>query len=483
MSDVEECRRSPSLPRLPPELAPIILHQVPDALTLRNLILSSPSFYHGFCSSPKSILAAVLLNEFGPRLLPVALAAYEASHLSEAGFDSARHDLLSAMQNIPRVPDKWTFTDSIALSKVHGDVDYFASEFASTFNQPSKEAILIDGEPATRTEMERIRIALFRFELYCNLYRSSPNLSTSKQQRPSWDERKEQFLDRFSPWENEQLFTMYEYLLKRMSIGWSAFGSNGTFSLTCLAFKDVAEHDVLWGKHRIRDGRCYKEHCLSLGLAWLHRLATAATYDERYKLLAPETGESKPDFLWKTVAYPQQDAQYNSIELEEFTELTVLDHVNPSFFEDLDIGPFTAWWWAYKSSTDAVTYALHELKPLRKMGYIMFDIDRLRRRGMLDSPFDPVYQSQEKFQEKKAARIRKRERLEHSCRKRSEIYDAGGRGYWSEDDESKLIWGIPRPEDGIELTLPGWGYLDYWKDGILVDRERWDLYMTGDDDL
>ena len=93
-------------------------------------------------------------------------------------------------------------------------MEFFASEFAAHWNEPVDDAIAVDNEPVTRTEMERIRRALFRFELYCNIFLKSLD-------RPGPDERKELFLDRFSPWENEQLVTMYEYLLQRMSIGQS----------------------------------------------------------------------------------------------------------------------------------------------------------------------------------------------------------------------------------------------------------------------
>lgn len=92
------------LPNLPPELAPLILCQAPDALTLRNLLLTAPSFYHGFFATPGPILKAVLTNEFGSRLLPDALATYQALHVSEAGFDNTRDELLSAMQNVPQIP-------------------------------------------------------------------------------------------------------------------------------------------------------------------------------------------------------------------------------------------------------------------------------------------------------------------------------------------------------------------------------------------
>lgn len=90
--------------------------------------------------------------------------------------------------------------------------------------------IPIDNEPATPTETQRIRTALFRFELFCNLYRKSPNLPEWKQERPSCSERKEAFLDKFSPWENEQMFTVYEYLRKLVTLGWYVYKITAQFT-------------------------------------------------------------------------------------------------------------------------------------------------------------------------------------------------------------------------------------------------------------
>ena len=236
------------------------------------------------------------------------------------------------------------------------------------------------------------------------------------------------------------------------------------------AFDDVAEHDVLWGKHKIGFSPNHKEHYVSLGLAWLHKLAIASTYDERYQLLAPETGEQDPDFMRKTIVGAHDEVI--AIQLPEVTEHTILNYVRPSFLYEPDTGPFTAWWWAYKNDLDYFMYASSELKALRSTGFIMFDYDRIQRRNLLEITFDPYT----RFHEEKVASIRRDENLKWSRCKRSEIYDRGGRGYWSEDDDSKLIWGCSRPQEGIELTLPGWGYLDTWENGVLIDRERWDLY-------
>lgn len=182
----------------------------------------------------------------------------------------------------------------------------------------------------------------------------------------------------------------------------------------------------------------YKSHYLSHGLGWLRELDSAVTYSERCQLLNPEAGEHDSDFLGETFELSQEGTYFT---LSDFTEHTVLEEVHPPFMQDPDAGPFTAWWWAYKGYVgDYSTYSDPQLAQLRKMGYVMFDQDRLRRRKMLQSEyFEPVYDWQEAHGASLLLRMKKRE---ESRRKRSEIYDRGGRGYWAEGDESGLIWGF-----------------------------------------
>lgn len=284
--------------------------------------------------------------------------------------------------------------------------------------------------------------------------------------RPDADERKELFFDKFSPWENEQFITIYEFLLHRLSI----------------AFIDVAAHDVLWGKHEIPYNQdltppfknVFKEHCLSLGLSWLRRLAMADMYDARYQLLAPETSEQDPSFLY--TMFDVYDYLKDRIMLDNVTENTVKQYIEPPFIEDPDPGPFTVWFWAHKRMSAAFTYANPELIPLRSEGYVMIEYDRLQKRYKLDSPFEPVVDPEAnpgwRFD-------RAGEKEKESYRKRSEIYDSGGQGYWSEDGDSKLIWNVSAPGLGMEDTIDSRvaHYRDYWRDGILVDRLRFDLYF------
>ena len=239
----------------------------------------------------------------------------------------------------------------------------------------------------------------------------------------------------------------------------------------------MAEHDVLWAKKGIRVATNiyrpydnYKDHCLSLGLAWLRKVTSAMTYDQRYRLLAPETAMQNPDFLYKTFYYYSNDNQLDLIELSGLTEETFLEYVSRPFVDDPDNGPYSAWWWAYKSQSAGNMYAEPEFTPLRETGYVFFDFVRLQSRSILHVPFEPAMQSE---QEKHQLQIEWNGLLE-SKRKMCEIYDSGGRGYWANGDTSKIIWFISRPyEDEAEWGLPAEGIKDYWEGDILADRVTW----------
>jgi len=217
---------------------------------------------------------------------------------------------------------------------------------------------------------------------------------------------------------------------------------------------------------------------MSLGLAWLRKLVAAATYDERYQLLAPETGEQDTDFIFKAL-YDMDVAgsDKDQVMIHELTDDTFDYYIEPPLIEDSDNGPFTAWRWAHNSFSAAYTYGLRELAHLRKSGYVIFDHDRLQNHYDLETPFEPgLGQSVTCY----GIYARAHEKMEYTFRKRIEIYDSGGRGYWNEETGSKLIWQVSRPEDMAELTLDGDSYRDSWEQGILVDRVRFDDYMVYD---
>ena len=203
----------------------------------------------------------------------------------------------------------------------------------------------------------------------------------------------------------------------------------------------------------------------------------ADSYDERYQLLAPETGEQDPNFLFGVCDV--YDYGKVSIMLDELTEDTFNQYIEPPFIEDPDSGPFTAWFWVHKSHSAAKPYGIGEHSLLRREGYVMLDYDRLQRRYNLEVPPDPIELHIDPTTEAVRQSNQRSEKLKQSYLKRSQIYDAGGRGYWSNDDDSKLIWNVSAPGHGMENILDSRveHYRDYWRGKILVDRLRFDDYF------
>ena len=166
----------------------------------------------------------------------------------------------------------------------------------------------------------------------------------------------------------------------------------------------------------------------------------------------------------------------DQVMIHELREGIIYDYIVPPLDEVGDNGPYIAWQWAHNSFSAAHTYGQRELSQLRKSGYVIFDQVRLRNRYDLETPFQPVLgQSTTYYKDY----TRARENMEYTFRKRSQIYDSGGRDDLNEDTGSRLIWQVSRPEDMAELTL-GEPYRDFWVQGILVDRVRFDDYVVYD---
>lgn len=111
----------------------------------------------------------------------------------------------------------WSLSEALVLSGVYDDVKFFAMDFASTFGSDSTNGIPDnDVRAPTPSEIDRIERAFYRYELFRNIF-------SKDEEKPSnyanAQEHRELFLDRFQPWENEQLAPVYEYIFDKLSIG------------------------------------------------------------------------------------------------------------------------------------------------------------------------------------------------------------------------------------------------------------------------
>lgn len=77
----------------------------------------------------------------------------------------------------------------------------------------------------------------------------------------------------------------------------------------------------------------YKEHYLSLGLQYLHRLVSANTYDDRYQLMNPEL-KTEENSLYE--AFSEQ-GDYDDVLIAKLTKEERNAFLRPPFAEDPDV--------------------------------------------------------------------------------------------------------------------------------------------------
>ena len=449
------------LTSLSPELKCAIFTSLPDVTSAKSLALTSSSFYYTFLDAQSLILTQVLQNEITTDLLHGAFAAYKATK-TPVWTKQAVQDFLAEYfgKSVTHETHRWNLSEALHMSKIHSCVDFFATEFAS-FALSKNRTIQGSNVAPSFTEMIRIRRVLYRFELYCNLFRKPGFDRMLRGERncliqPRAFEAQEQrgiFWDMFSPWENEQLGCIHDYLIEEITI----------------LFNDVAEHDVDWGELHIewvdtfgRNEIWHKEGYLLKGLEFIFQLVTTTTYDDRHRLFTSNHG-SKGSFLSDALT-PSRVPYHGGAPLEEYNEEEERMFVSPPFDDDLDSGPAEAWRWAHATCTKDRFYFLKDHRRFRQRGYVMWDYTRLLGWNFFDLPIQalppeqlPTY-SPERFE-----RETKRKMQKDSFTERERIWAKGGRGWWAPGDESHIRWPQQYQRPKVSLNRKQGYFLEWSK--------------------
>lgn len=169
----------------------------------------------------------------------------------------------------------------------------------------------------------------------------------------------------------------------------------------------------------------------------------AETYNARHKLL--HRGNERDDEPLRKDMFLYQDLwwnaspQFNGPEmLSELTQEGKEIYIKPSFFKDSDPGPAKVWWWVHQDEMPTSIVGVPRNWVYRKWGYVLWDICRLQDIGIFQNPFSEADWSRDEFDE---FRQEDRDRsLRESWKKREKIWRAGGSGWWSFKDQSKVVW-------------------------------------------
>lgn len=211
---------------LPVEIRQAILSETPDVPTLDAAIEVDDSLRSAFWSNESLILEDVLRKTINPRLIPEVVAVLDSTrfHLGKVKFrvpdDPWTKDevyrLLGHYFQRQSVSVKWKLADALAVSEIYEHVRYFVDDFASS----ALSEYLVSGDkelsPSPLSSNERCRLegVFLRLELFCNLFRER----AQKQARFTPDELSDIFFSKFSPWENEQLACVNDYLTDKILI-------------------------------------------------------------------------------------------------------------------------------------------------------------------------------------------------------------------------------------------------------------------------
>ncbi|MCJ1391400.1 hypothetical protein MMC18_004264 [Xylographa bjoerkii] len=366
-----------SLKSLPCEILLVIFCNLPDICSLKALILTCSSLFQAYRNSQSTVLKAVLSNQIPAYLLSDVTVVLNSSRVDPRMKEDVQQFLLHFSNNSIYLPIQWSLPDAVAIDNLYVQIPFFVDGFAShrlSIKSPPHSM------PMSPTERRRIERTLYRFELYCNLFRECKY----GDDHFSPAEQRDSFFARYTPWENEQLACVRDYLIERLSTGAEIpiAPPSGSIKvswvmLTKLAFNDVAEHDIDWGEWEIpyvddydAPDNFHKEGYLSLGLSFLHRLVTAETYEQRYALISPAL-RSNDHFLFEGLQTQGEDDGQPISEYGNDVGQVDVDALLPG---SEDLGPVRAWQWAHADSSLERCYFRDDQQFLRQSRYVMWDM-------------------------------------------------------------------------------------------------------------
>lgn len=233
-----------SITSLPLHLVADILRLLDNIQLLPPVVLSHRIFYSALLDTP-SLPLDILRSQIPENLLPLAVAAYtsqksvrDLNGLDAEAFLTKCYD--SPLQSIDGGLLHLSLGQAIQVGRIDDALSELREEFTlcslrRLYGVNSDESIS-DDQGLSPGEEYRISRALYRFQIYRNLFLDKEVLDKEQDLFPSGygdddyqDEEEEDtkpdkkqkklFFDRHSPWVNEQLACVYDYLETRLTGG------------------------------------------------------------------------------------------------------------------------------------------------------------------------------------------------------------------------------------------------------------------------
>ena len=195
----------------------------------------------------------------------------------------------------------------------------------------------------------------------------------------------------------------------------------------------MANHDVVWGYHRVREVYSPRngliQHILAQGIGHIYDIVTAKTYQEKVKLLCVEgvggciCPKSYNGFLSSALCSMSENFKDSEGMSERILQAS-------PFFDDGDLGAQQVHDISLADNATEI-YGNRDWAN-RRWGYVLWDGMRLRELGAVDSDFLDALRNRLQYTHGESQRV--------SWNIRRDIFLAGGRGRWDPDDLSQVRW-------------------------------------------
>ncbi|KAL0935715.1 uncharacterized protein CTRU02_210306 [Colletotrichum truncatum] len=392
---------------LPDELWVAIFSYLPDFNNLRDAALTCLTWFR--CAP--SACRQVILNETNQHTLPEAIMALESSKFSPRDLNMVAAYSDKYLKKRPPIPPSISMADGAALAEISKCARHLTDkyqEFALQRLTKEQRGLADDRrdwpqppaspEEPTAAETARFQRALYRFEVYCNLFKDPEvvrfNLDVVNFQRAH-------FFDYLSPWEMEQLVGVRDYLAAAI-IGPPLYALVELRKLEALSKHHCGPRNgqqvVYWTgpvlPPNLERGDCHikqnQARLLCFGIKFLYKVSITPT-TQFYQLLLALPQQPRYNsynrvgeiYVWFSDAVDECN-ELSNLELPldkpvgAWTTEEYREHVRQSLVtQDTDKGPEEAWYWAYQWFPGFENNDLR-MTNCRLFGLFFWDSERLK---------------------------------------------------------------------------------------------------------
>jgi hypothetical protein len=165
------------------------------------------------------------------------------------------------------------------------------------------------------------------------------------------------------------------------------------------------------------------------------------SWDEKRDLLHRTFLAGGDLYLHEFLTRAENDWDPDDEDWEWYTEDEVESRLPPPDAQDGDQGPRAVWAATIDRSINAAMAIGCE--GLRERAYVLWDMERIQRHDMLRAfRHSPGHASHYR-----STRAEDYAEMQESFDARSQVWLAGGSGYWSKGDESRIGWSRQQPKD------------------------------------